>query len=229
MNFDLLFVAAEPRECEPFLRHWHRINASDTQLPVHWSRAGEWRGRKCLVIANGAGAERAKMAVAAAPAPVVCSIGLCGALDTNLQIGDIFVASEVRNGVGRWQTEVPAPPGAATGPLQTAPRIITTGREKSELRAAGNLAVDMEASGVARASEETGAAFYCIRAVSDLASETFVNDFNACLLPDGRFNTGRLVRRAILSPSRIRELIRLAGRASLAARNLGEYLACCEF
>jgi nucleoside phosphorylase len=227
MNFDILFVAAEPRECEPFLRHW--MDASDAHLRVHWSRAGKWNGRKCVVVANGAGAERAKMAVTAAPAPVVCSIGLCGALDTNLQIGDIFVASEVRNGVSRWQTEVPAPRAAAIGPLQTAPRIIATGREKSELRAAGSLAVDMEASGVARASEETRAAFYCIRAVSDLANETFVNDFNACLMPDGRFNTGRLVRRAILSPSRMRELIRLAGRASIAAKNLGEYLACCEF
>ena len=227
MNFDILFVAAEPRECESFLRHW--MDASDAHLPVNWSRAGTWNGRACLAIANGAGVERARIAVGAAPAPVVCSIGFCGALDPSLQIGDVFVASEVRNGIGRWQTEDPAGPTAANGPLQTTPRIVTTAREKSQLRAEGSLAVDMEASGVARASEEAGAAFYCIRAVSDLANETFVNDFNACLMPDGRFNTGRLVRRAILSPSRMRELIRLAGRASIAAKNLGEYLACCEF
>jgi len=227
MNFDLLFVAAEPRECEPFLRHW--TDAADAHLPVHWSRAGKWNGRKCVVIANGAGVERARIAVAAAPAPVVCSIGFCGALDAGLQIGDIFVASEVRNGSRRWQAEAPAPRRTGNGPLQTAARIVSTAREKSELRAQGSLAVDMEASGVARASDEAGAAFYCIRAVSDLANETFVNDVNACLMPDGRFNTGRLVRRAMLSPSRMGELIRLAGRASIAAKNLGEYLACCEF
>src|SRR5215831_2444772 len=103
MNFDLLFVAAEPRECEPFLRHW--MDATDAHLPVNWSRAGNWRGRRCLVIANGAGVKRARIAVAAAHAPVVCSIGFCGALDATLQIGDIFVASEVRNGIGRWRAE----------------------------------------------------------------------------------------------------------------------------
>jgi nucleoside phosphorylase len=169
------------------------------------------------------------MAVTAATAPVVCSIGFCGGLDASLQIGDIFVASEVRNGSRRWQAEAPAPRRTATGTLQTASRIVATAREKAELRAEGSLAVDMEASGVARASEDAGAAFYCIRAVSDLAGETFVNDFNACLMPDGRFRTGRLVRRALLSPVRMKELIRLAARASLAAKNLGEYLACCEF
>jgi nucleoside phosphorylase len=227
MNFDLLFVAAEPRECEPFLRHW--TNAADAHLPVHWSRVGKWKSKHCVMIANGAGVERARIAVAAAAAPVVCSIGFCGGLDASLQIGDIFVASEVRNGSGRWQAEAPAPLRKATGTLQTASHIVATAGEKAELRAQGSLAVDMEASGVARASEEAGAAFYCIRAVSDLAGETFVNDFNACLMPDGRFRTGRLVRRALLSPVRMKELIRLAARASLAAKNLGEYLACCEF
>ena len=51
----------------------------------------------------------------------------------------------------------------------------------------------MEAAGVARAAEDLGVPFYCIRAVSDLAGEDFANDFNAALTPDGRFSTLRLV------------------------------------
>src|SRR5207253_1028545 len=115
----LLFIAAEPRECQPFLRHW--TDVADPQLPVHWSRAGKLQGRQCLMIANGAGVARAGLAMAAAPpAGAICSIGFCGALDPGLKIGEVFVASEVRNGTGRWQTARPAGPVAAEGPLQTA-------------------------------------------------------------------------------------------------------------
>ena len=227
MNADLLFIAAEPRECVPFLRHWSDV--TDPQLPLEWSRAGKWKGKRCLVIANGAGRERAAMAMRAAVAKTVCSIGFCGALDAGLRIGDIFAASEVRNGTGRWPARRPSAKPSAEGPLQTYPTIVATQEEKRKLRAEGALAVEMEASGVAQASEEAGAAFYCIRAVSDLADETFVNDFTACLLPDGRFDTTRLVRGAMLSPRRLAELIRLARRTSIAAKNLGEYLALCEF
>jgi purine-nucleoside phosphorylase len=223
MTADILFVAAEPRECEPFVRRWSGV--SEAQLPVRWSRAGAWKGRRCVVIANGAGTERAALAAAAVEAPVVCSIGFCGALDPGWKPGEIFVASEVRNGTRRWKTAS----ATADGPLQTAPKIIASRAEKAALRAQGSLAVEMEASAVAKASEERGASYYCIRAVSDLAGETFVNDFNACLLPDGRFDTVRLVRGAILSPARLAELIRLARRTSLAARNLGDYLERCEF
>jgi hypothetical protein len=222
MMADILFVAAEPRECEPFVQRWTGVSAA--KLPVHWSRSGMWKGKRCIAIANGAGVERAKLAAAAVNAPVICSIGFCGALDAGLHIGDIFVASEVRNGTRRWKTASTT----ANGPLQTAPKIV--GRsEKSALRAQGSLAVEMEASAVAKTSEEKGAAYYCIRVVSDLADETFANDFNACLLPDGRFNTAQLVRRAMLNPRRMAELIRLARRTSLAAKKLGDYLERCDF
>ena len=228
MSVDLLFIAAEPRECLPFVGHWREV--SDGQLPVNWSRTGRWKTKNCMIIANGAGVVRSSLAMAAAPeAGAICSIGFCGALDARLQIGEIFLATEIRNGADRWPAARPAAPRAVEGALQTADRITGSREEKRKLFEQGCAAVEMEASAVARASEQRGVAFYCIRAVSDLADETFMNDFNACLLPDGRFDTLRLVRGAILRPRRFAELMRLARRTALAAKNLGAYLDRCDF
>jgi nucleoside phosphorylase len=184
-----------------------------------------------LAIANGAGADRARAAVYAAPsASAVCNIGFCGALDDALAPGDVFVAHSVRNGERTWQTQRPVCPTAKSGMLISVARIVETAREKRELAKTGASAVEMEAAGAASASEDLNIPFYCIRAVSDLLGEDFVNDFNGCLMPDGRFSVVRLVMHAFLSPvSRFGELIRLSQRTALASNNLGEFLAGCSF
>jgi nucleoside phosphorylase len=185
-----------------------------------------------MAIANGAGPERAGAAVEAAPRPdAVCNIGFCGALDDSLGIGDIFVASEVRNGGRTYAAGIPGGTAAqARGPLVSQGTIAGTSSEKRILRNSGALAVEMEAAGAARASEKLNVPFYCIRAVSDLASEDFANDFNRCIMPDGRFNVPRLLMGACASPvRRFGELIRLSNRTRLASYNLGEFLADCTF
>jgi hypothetical protein len=231
----ILFVAAEPRECEPWVGHWNSVHPAN--LPVHWSRAGIWKGREVMAIANGAGPARARAAVGAAPVPsAVCNIGFCGALDGSLGIGDIFVATVVvetdgRNGSRTYPAQDPhgIAPGKA-GVLVSQPHIARTAAEKLRLRNSGAFAVEMEAAGAAGASERLNVPFYCIRAVSDLADEEFANDFNRCIMPDGRFNISRLLLGACASPiKRFGELIRLSKRTKLASHNLGEFLADCSF
>jgi len=185
-----------------------------------------------MAIANGAGPERARAAVSAAPRPqAVCNIGFCGAPDNSLGIGDIFVATEVSSEERKYTARSPqGPPSGKAGTLLSQPRIAQTAEEKRLLRAAGAFAVEMEAAGAAKASEELNVPFYCIRVVSDLASEDFANDFNRCIMPDGRFNVARLLLGALSSPvRRFGELIRLSRRTALASRNLGEFLALCHF
>jgi nucleoside phosphorylase len=231
----ILFVAAEPRECEPWVSHWNSVHPA--KLPVHWARAGIWKGREVMAIANGAGPERARAAVVTAPLPsAVCNIGFCGALDRSLRIGDIFVATVVvqtdgRNGSRTYPAQDPhsATP-SKTGSLASQPHIARTAAEKRRLRNSGAFAVEMEAAGAAGASERLNVPFYCIRAVSDLADEDFANDFNRCIMPDGRFNISRLLLGACTSPiKRFGELIRLSKRTKLASHNLGEFLADCSF
>ena len=225
----LVFIAADPRECEAWVGHWE--DSQRASLPVHWARSGTWRGRAILAIANGAGAERARAAVLAAPRPAaICNIGFCGALDGSLAIGDIFTATTIRNGTRTYAARPPRGPEARSGLLVSTTRVVQSASEKKKLWESGASVVEMEAAAVARASEEISVPFYCIRAVSDLANEDFANDFNKYLMPDGRFHIPRLLLGALGCPvSRFGELIRLARRTALASKNLGEFLAGCTF
>jgi nucleoside phosphorylase len=233
MSGPLLFIAAERRECLPFVSRWE--SSRPVALPVHWAREGLWKGREVVAIANGAGAERARAAVEAVPSAVaVCNIGFCGALVEWLAPGDVFVADSVLSGERTWLARAPARqpavPVARSGMLISIGRIALTAREKNDLAKTGASAVEMEAAGAARASESLNIPFYCIRAVSDLRGEDFANDFNRCLMPDGRFDIVSLVLRAFSSPvRRFGELIRLSRRTALASNNLGEFLGNCSF
>jgi len=226
----LLFIAADPRECAGLVSHWQDVRA--VSLPVMWARTGRSKGGEVMAIANGAGANRAFAAVLVAPKPsAVCNIGFCGALDEAMSVGDIVVADKVSDEIREYETLVPGATKAfRPGAVVSIQRIAQTAAEKRNLRATGASIVEMEAAGVARAAEDLGLPFYCIRAVSDLAGEDFENDFNAALTPDGRFSTLRLIAGALGSPrKRFRELLRLQRRTAVASKNLGDFLVDCTF
>jgi nucleoside phosphorylase len=223
MTNSLLFIAADPRECAGMISHWEQVRP--LELPVHWARAGRWKGRDVIAIANGAGADRAFAAVLVAPkSSAVCNIGFCGALDETLRIADVVVATEVRNGTHSWPALPPDSPDAATGIVASIDHIAQTAAEKRNLRASGASIVEMEAAGAARASEDLGLPFYCIRAVSDLAHEDLINDFNAALGPDGRFSIVSLMKQLKWG-----ELVRLQQRTTLASKKLGDFIDATSF
>ena len=227
---ELVFLAAEPREFAGFLRHVEK--PAGAVLPVHWAREGLWRGRKVVLIANGAGPIRsAGAAKACESAAAIISVGFCGALDPNLTIGDVIVADKVFFNNQMFDCR-PASNSAnhRHGAIRSVSRIVSTAGDKAELARSGAIAVEMEAGGIAEIAQHRGLPFYCIKAVSDLAGESFVNDFQAALDEDGRFRKGRLVGSALLRPGeRIPELIRLKKRCDLAAKKLGEFLDSCRF
>lgn len=198
---DILFIASDPREFTGALRFWSDVRP--LALPVHWARQATRKGKRVVALANGAGAERARLAGQVAQARVVCNIGFCGALDPALRVGDIVV---------------PGPKGR----LICSGHVVATVEEKRALRAQGGIAVDMESSGLPGA--------YFIKSVSDLADEGFDNDLNGALRPDGRFSMPRLMAGAMMKPwVRFPELIRLRQRTALASERLGEFLDTCEF
>jgi adenosylhomocysteine nucleosidase len=229
MSDPILFVAADPRELSEWVKRWENVNP--VALAVNWARAGKWKGRPVAAIANGAGADRAfTAAIMAGEISAVCSTGFCGALDAGLKIGDVVVATEVKNGAQTYAASLPEGPATARGAVMSIDHVARTAEEKSDLRASGGMIVEMEAVGVARAAEDLGVPFYCVRAVSDLADETFANDFNAALTSDGQFSVARLVAGAFGSPSkRFGELLRLQRRTALASQKLGEFLADSTF
>lgn len=207
---DILFIASDPREFTGAMRYWTDIRPLN--LPIHWSRQAIRKGKPILALANGAGAERAFQAAQAAQARIVCNIGFCGALDPALRIGDIVVPG-IAPSTARPYT---------SGQLICSGHTVGSAEEKRALRSQGGTAVDMESAGLPGA--------YLIKSVSDLAEEEFGNDFNAALLPDGRFSVARLLFSAIKRPFvRFPELIRLQKNSKIASETLGEFLDSCEF
>jgi len=208
------------------LKHSSRIQP--LAAPVNWARTAELRGNRIVMIANGAGARRATLAVdAVGDASVIVSTGFCGALDPALGIGDIFVATSIRG----MAAPVPQCSGRyRSGELASIDHVAQTASEKRKLHAAGASAVEMEAAGVQDRARVRGVPFFCIRSVTDLADETFANDLNSALREDGHFDTMQILRSAMRHPgSRLRELVRLRRRCGIAARTLGDFLADCRF
>ncbi len=230
----VLLVAAEPREFRGLLRRSRRIERLD--LPVYWARAAWCGGRRFLLLANGAGAVRASAAVSAAltcerPSAVV-STGFCGALDPALEPGDVFVATRVE-AAGR--SFPAADPGAhrpySSGPLVTVERVAGTAGQKTRLRAAtGAGAVEMEAAGVAVAACDAGLPFFCVRSVTDRATESFALDYDAILQADGHLDTILLLSSICRKPvAALPEVIGLWRRCRAAAETLGAFIADCRF
>jgi len=229
----LLLIAAEPREFQGLLKFCR--NVRPLAWPVHWARAVELNGREGLLVANGAGPGRAAQAVEVAQRngklSLICSMGYCGALIDEMQVGSIFVAESVEACDRKYVTVRPESNRAHhTGVLASVDHVAQTAGEKKQLRGRGAAAVEMEAAGVAAKAAELGVPLCCIKSVTDLAGESFQLDLNAALRSDGRFDTMRLIAASCRRPLRLLpELLRLGKRSHAASRTLGEFVGDCRF
>jgi len=229
----LLLIAAEPREFSGLMQFCR--NVKRLAWPVYWARSADLNGRKVLLVANGAGRRRAGQAVDVASSmdklDLICNMGFCGALESGMEIGDIFVAERVQTGDAGYATMQPESMRPYhSGVLASIDRVAQTAEEKCALRARGASAVEMEAAGVAAKAADLSLPFYCVRSVTDRADESFGLDFNAALRPDGRFDTMRLIAASCRRPlSLLPELLRLGMRCRTASRTLGEFVADCRF
>jgi purine-nucleoside phosphorylase len=163
---------------------------------------------------------------------VVLAAGFAGALNKDLRVGDILLATEVVGQDGQsWPTTWPdqLPPGEWRPPLHrgrlfTAPQLVCTPEDKCALgRTHEAAAVDMESATVARLCSQRGVPFACVRAISD--------DLNMPLSPrllsllrDGRVDPFRLVAAVALSPRLMGEIWRLARQTTHASEQLGKAL-----
>jgi len=229
----ILLVAAEPREFAGLVPFCSGVRKVD--WPLQWSRRGESGGRELWMVANGAGPEHAGRAVEVAhpdcrPEAIV-SMGFCGALDPNLGIGDIFVATAVESTGRRFPLRLPVCGSPyTTGVLASINHVAQSAAEKESLHSSGASAVEMEAAGVAQCAAQYGTPLFCVRSVTDRASQSFVTDFNQALRSDGHFDTIRILTSAIRNPGQaFPELIRMRHYCRIAARKLGEFIVGCRF
>jgi hypothetical protein len=109
-------------------------------------------------------------------------------------------------------------------------RVAVSPEEKARLRATGATIVEMEALAVAERAKLWQVPFYCVRSVSDVASEGFLLDLNSVRDAEGRFRRGLIVLKTIIRPvSLVPEMLRLKRNSERAAETLGEFVANCCF
>jgi 4-hydroxy-3-methylbut-2-enyl diphosphate reductase len=137
------------------------------------------RGSRATVMRTGMGPDRAAAAALVAarePARAVAVLGFCGALDDDLQPGDLVVADELRGANGPIACDGAEAVASALqsaglkarrGPLVSV-RKMARGTRRAELAADGSIAVDMESAWLAPAA--AGRPFAALRAVVDTPS-----------------------------------------------------------
>jgi adenosylhomocysteine nucleosidase len=229
----LVFVAAEAREFLGLLQRVEKVARLD--WPLDFARSARLNGKPIILVANGPGPNLSGRAAEVAGEHGVLeglvSTGFCGALDPAFEPCDIFVATEVLTPQQKSiPTGGPAFFGSArTGSLLSIDRVVSTVKEKAELRKTGAQAVEMEASAVASRALRWNIPFYAIRVVTDTATESFPLDFNLMRDSEGRFSRSKILSAAFRRPAVFPELLRLNRRSKLAAQALGDFIADARF
>jgi len=166
------------------------------------------------------------------PAGVV-SFGLCGALDPDLQIGQLVAATAVATADGLFPADETltdqlrtALGELAAGPIAGSPVIVPGPLEKSALRQrTGAIAVDMESHEVVRAAAHAGVPFAVLRAVSDLADEALPLSAQAGFRPDGGVDVMAVIAGLARRPGELPALLRTARHAEAAFKALANAAA----
>ena len=235
----VLFVASEAAELKPLAGHLE--NLRKLNWPIDYAYEGITGGRRFLLAANGAGSKLAMQAteiairaisnadLSSSQLEAVVSTGFCGALDPALKIGDIVSAQEVFDFATGERYPCVELSDAVRGIVLSQDRIANDAAEKQLLFAkTGACAVEMEAAGVAARSKRAGLPFYCIKVISDVATESFALDLNRMRTTDGRVARGKIIVHALMRPNLLPGLFRLKRRTDEVARVLGEFLVSCR-
>lgn len=229
-----VFIAAEIREFLGLRRHLKEERK--LVLQAQWAVSGQLNGSAVVLAANGPGSLLAQQAVQAVEEKqkldALVSYGFCGALDPDFSVNDVVVGHEVQGGTGILACHLPERQAGMPAPhrLLSSNRVVGTAGEKEQLFQTGASAVEMEAAGLAAYAHERNIPFYCIRVVTDSATEDFPIDFNRVRDAEGRFSRLKIMAQAARNPLKlVPELIKLNRRANAAARHLGDFVASCEF
>ncbi|HEX8924902.1 MAG TPA: hypothetical protein VF786_03880 [Terriglobales bacterium] len=213
------FVAALEREIEPLVNRWERceLRAGDTSFPAFRSR-GIYESGEAVLCCAGTGSARAEQATRALLAEfgprIVISVGFVGAASPDLHVADVIVPSQVLIA----STGERATTAFGQGEIATLDEVAGRERKIQFWNSDRVLAVEMEAAGVARASNEAGLLFAAIRSVSDeLDDDTeFVAPF---VRPEG-FDTAGFLKFIGMRPKLWPAVARLKRNSELASTAL---------
>jgi adenosylhomocysteine nucleosidase len=208
-------IAALPREVSALVKGWERRRLAG-QVFV-------FTNGEAVVACAGMGAARVRLAVEAAlaamPVTDLVSVGLAGACDPKLRVGEIVRAGVVIDSGTGERFEEPE-----FRQVLVSTRAIASLGEKERLYATyAAAAVDMEAAAVARFARERGLGFRAIKAISDEA-DFEVEGLSRFATEDGQFREGAFAVHAALRPAMWGKVIALGRNSSAALAALTETL-----
>ena len=195
------------------------------------------QGPGVRAVAGGARADlleqRLKAVLDAGEIEAVISIGLGGALDPTLAVGDIVVGSEVLRPRGRWIADpvwstrlYDRLPGARLAPIFGSGDMVLHTLEKAKLRLKhGAALVDMESHVAARLAAARGLPFAALRVVSDTAGLSLPDAVLAGIRPDGGMDLMGVLGALARSPGQLPALMRVGRDADLAFKALKDACA----
>ena len=141
----------------------------------------------------------------------VIAIGVCGAIDADLAIGDLIVPERTYDeSTDTWATPTSLAEGGAAGTLLTTDKLYPP-EALAELRERGYVAVDMETGAIGAVCEDAGVPWSVLRAVSDRVGDPLIDaDLVGMGNSDGTADLGSVVRFVVRRPHRIPKLAELA-------------------
>jgi adenosylhomocysteine nucleosidase len=209
-------IAALPREVSGLVKGWER-----RQLAGH---VVVYTNGHAVIACAGMGVARAALAVEAAmaamPVTALISVGLAGACDPKLRVGEIVRAGvAIDGGTGEKFSN------SEFKQVLVTEDAIANVSEKSRLHTLyGAAAVDMEATAVARLARESGLEFKAIKVISDEA-DFEVEGLSRFVTADGQFREGAFALYAAMRPALWGKVIALGRNGSKALGALTEALA----
>jgi adenosylhomocysteine nucleosidase len=204
-------IAALPREVKHLVRGWQK-----QRLP---NKTVLYTNDFAVVACSGMGSARATLAVQAAmamkPVTTLLSVGLAGACDPSLKIGDIVHAGVVVD----TQSGERYSNSQFKQVLVSTPTIASI-KEKQRLYESYRAgAVDMEAATVARIAEAHNLPFQAIKVISDDANFE-LQALARFATQDGQFREAAFAAYSLAQPRLWSKLFHLAVNSNRAIRSL---------
>ena len=208
-------IAALPREVSGLVKGWERRTIAGCVVVYTKSEA--------VVACAGMGATRAALAVQAAmaamPVTDLISVGLAGACNPKLRVGEIVragVVVDAKTGERFIDTKF--------SQVLVSTDAIVSVKEKTRLHASYQAdAVDMEAAAVARLAQAHGLGYCAIKAISDEA-DFEMEGLARFSTTEGKFRERAFALHAALRPAMWGKVIALGRNSSKAVRALTEAL-----
>lgn len=224
-------IAALRSELQPLVRNWRPLPLrSDTKGDAAW--LGQIGPTRCFAVVAGMGQNAAARACSLAGSIAaeqggldgLVSIGWAGAISCGVFPGRPYWIAEAVD--ASTEERFPANVASSTGAplvLVTSDRVAQPPEKRRLAERFHAVLVDMEAAAVARFARDCGLQFYCLKAVSDTATEN-LPDFTRYTDAYGKLRIGALLTGIALQPKYWRPMLRMGKNSKIGARALAAEL-----